>query len=38
MKVEELSNSVVRAVVTAIRNGDRKAFFAGFFPVGSPNR
>jgi hypothetical protein len=30
MKVEELTNSVVRAVVTAMRDGDRKSFFASF--------
>jgi hypothetical protein len=32
MKVEELTNSVVRAVVTAMRDGDRRAFFASFKP------
>nr|AFK24828.1 hypothetical protein Josef01_02j05_39 [uncultured archaeon] len=32
MKAEELSNSVVRAVITAMRDGDRKAFFAAFAP------
>jgi hypothetical protein len=32
MKTEELTNSVVRAMVTAMHNGDRKAFFALFAP------
>jgi hypothetical protein len=32
MKAEELANPVVRAVVTAMRDGDRKAFFAAFAP------
>ncbi len=30
MKAEELTNPIVRAVVTAMRDGDRKAFFAVF--------
>jgi hypothetical protein len=30
MKTEELTNPVVRAMVTAMHNGDRKAFFALF--------
>jgi hypothetical protein len=32
MKTEELTNAVVRAMVTAMHNGDRKAFFALFAP------
>jgi hypothetical protein len=32
MKTEELTNPVVRAMVTAMHNGDRKAFFAVFAP------
>lgn len=32
MKTEELTNPVVRAMVTAMRNGDRKAFFDLFVP------
>jgi hypothetical protein len=32
MKAEELTNSAVRAVVTAMRDGNRKAFFAVFAP------
>ena len=32
MKTEELTNPVVRAMVTAMHNGDRKAFFALFAP------
>ena len=32
MKDEELTNPVVRAVVIAMRNGDREAFFAAFSP------
>lgn len=32
MKTEELTNPVVRAVVTAMRDGDCKAFFAAFTP------
>jgi hypothetical protein len=32
MKAEELANPVVRAVVTAMHDGDRKAFFAAFAP------
>jgi hypothetical protein len=32
MRTEELTNTVVRAVVTAMHNGDRKAFFALFAP------
>jgi hypothetical protein len=30
MKTEELTNPVVRAMVTAMYNGDSKAFFAAF--------
>ena len=33
MKTEELTNPVVRAMVTAMHNGDRKAFFAFFAPT-----
>jgi hypothetical protein len=33
MKTEELTNPVVRAMVTAMHNGDRKAFFALFAPT-----
>jgi hypothetical protein len=32
MKAEELTNPVVRAMVTAMNSGDRKAFFALFAP------
>lgn len=32
MKAEDLRNQVVRAVLTAMRDGDRKAFFAAFAP------
>jgi hypothetical protein len=32
MKAEELTNQVVRAVVIALRNGDREAFLAAFSP------
>jgi hypothetical protein len=32
VKVEELSDPVVRAVIAAMRGGDRKAFFAAFAP------
>jgi hypothetical protein len=32
MKTEELTNPVVRAMVTAMHDGDRKAFFAVFAP------
>jgi hypothetical protein len=32
MKTEELTNPVVRAMVTAMHNDDRKAFFALFGP------
>ncbi len=32
MKTEELTNPVVRAMVTAMHNGDRKAFFSVFAP------
>ena len=33
MKTEELTNPVVRATVTSMHNGDRKAFFALFAPT-----
>lgn len=32
MKAEQLANPVVRAVVAAMRDGNRKAFFAAFAP------
>jgi hypothetical protein len=32
MRAEELTNPIVRSVVTAMRDGDRKAFFAAFSP------
>jgi hypothetical protein len=32
MKAEELTNPIVRAVVTAMRDGDRKVFFDAFSP------
>ena len=32
LKTEELTNPVVRAMVTALNNGDRKAFYTMFAP------
>ncbi|MDQ3966812.1 MAG: nuclear transport factor 2 family protein [Thermoproteota archaeon] len=32
MKAEELTNPIVRTVVTAMRDSDRKTFFAAFSP------
>jgi hypothetical protein len=32
MRAEELTDPVVRAFVTAMRDGDRKAFFAALSP------
>ncbi|AFU58233.1 MAG: hypothetical protein QXX64_06540 [Nitrososphaera sp.] len=32
MRAEELANSIVRTVVTAMRDGNHNAFFAAFAP------